>query len=99
MILLASVLIVTVAISRSRSSALAAIGCVTKTRGFGRSPQPPHDAGDAVDRALRAVGNGAGGVEHAEHHRDAALARERGQMRGRAAELGHHARHAIEDVA
>ena len=30
---------------------------------------------DKIDRALRAVGNALGGVEHAEHHRNAALAR------------------------
>ena len=48
---------------------------------FARSPEPPHDAGNAVDGALCAVRNLARGVEHAQHHRDASLARERSQMR------------------
>jgi hypothetical protein len=40
-----------------------------------------------------------GRVEHAEHHRDAALTRERGEVRGRAAELRYHAGDARQDVA
>ena len=87
-----------VATLRRRSIALLATGWVTKMR-RSASADPPHDAGDAVDRDLRAVRDAAGGVEHAEHHRDAALARERGEMRGRAAELGDHAGDARQHVA
>src|SRR6266849_112818 len=47
------------------------------------SAQPAHDAGDAVDRHLRAVRNLLRRVQHAEHHGDATLAGERGQVRGR----------------
>src|SRR5882724_2946557 len=63
------------------------------------SAQPPHGAGDAVDRDLRSVRDAARRVEHAEHHRDAALARERGEVRGRAAKLRHHTRNARQDMA
>ena len=63
------------------------------------SGEPSHDAGDAVDRDLRAVGNAPRRVEHAEHHRDAALARQRSQMRGRAAKLGDDAGDPRQDVA
>ena len=86
------------AAGRARSSAT---GWVTKIAvgRSGRISDPPHDAGDAVDRDLRAVRNALRGVEHAEHHRNAALARERSEMRGRAAELGHHAGDARQHVA
>src|SRR6516225_1627566 len=52
--------------------------------------EPPHDAGDAVDRNLRAVGNAPRGIKYAEHRGDAALARQRSKMRGRAAKRGDH---------
>src|SRR5689334_19276970 len=63
------------------------------------SAQPPYDAGDAVDRDLRAIRDVARRVEHPEHHRNAALARERRQVRGRAAEFRHDARDARQDMA
>src|ERR1700722_17385927 len=61
--------------------------------------QPAYDAGDAVDRDLRAVGNLERRVEDAEHHRDSPFAGKRSQVRGRAAELRHHAGHARQDLA
>src|ERR1700720_4470539 len=61
--------------------------------------EPPHDAGDAVDRNLRAVGNAPRGIEYAEHRGDAALARQRSKMRGRAAKLGDDAADTRQDVA
>src|SRR6516162_10157451 len=97
MIRLESGLTLTLATRRRRSIALRATGWVMKMRG--RIRYPPHDAGDAVDRDLRAVRDAAGGVEHAEHHGDAALARERGEMRGGTAELGDHAGDARQHVA
>src|SRR6516165_11452843 len=60
--------------------------------------EPAHDTGDAVDRDLRPVRYPPRRVEHAEHHRDAALARKRSKVRGRAAELGHHAGDARQDM-
>ena len=61
--------------------------------------EPPHNAGDAVDRNLRAVGNAPRGVKYAEHRGDAALARQRSKMRSRAAKLGDHAADARQDMA
>src|SRR5207248_8782206 len=58
-----------------------------------RPPSPTLFPYTTLFRSLRAVGNAPRRVEHAEHHRNAALARERGKMRSAAAELGDHARH------
>ena len=62
------------------------------------SAHPADDAGDAVDGHLRAVGDAPGRVGDAEHHRDAALARERREVRRAAAAFGDDARHARQDV-
>ena len=47
-----------------------------------------HDPCDTVDGHLSAVGDSARRVGDAEHHRDAALARERREVRGAAAAFG-----------
>src|SRR5207253_4904943 len=94
----------TSAMLRSRSVALRAIGCVMNTLGRMEirravSAHPAHDSGDAVDRDLHAIGNAPGSIEYAQHHGNAPLARERCEVRGAAAELGHYARHAREHGA
>ena len=81
-----------VATWRRRLSACSETGWVTKMRGraafCGASREPPHHAGDAVDRDLRTVRDAPRRIEHTEHHRDATLARQRSQMRSRSAKLG-----------
>src|SRR5450631_2104395 len=94
----------TAATLRSRSIALRATGCVMKTRGRmgirdAASTHPAHDSGDAIDGDLHPVGDTLSGIEHAQDHRDAALARERSEVRRTATELGHHAGYAREHLA
>ena len=58
---------------------------------FTSSINPAHEARDAVDRNMRVFWNGCGGAGNTEHHRRPALPRQRGQMRGAAAQFGDHA--------
>src|SRR5438034_3291336 len=94
----------TSAMLRRRSVALRATGCVMNTLGRmeirrAASAHPAHDSGDAVDGDLRAVGDALRGIEDAQHHGNTALAGERCEVRGTAAELCDQARHAREHGA
>src|SRR5215813_8036596 len=64
-----------------------------------RLSHPTNDARDAVDRDLRAVRNATRGIGDAKHHRHAALAPERREVRRAAAALGDDASDAGQDVA
>ena len=63
-----------------------------------RGGHPSHDTRDAVYRDHRTVGNLLGGFVHAEHHRNAALTRERSEVGRAAAALGDNRRHSRQDV-
>src|SRR5947208_17104272 len=89
---------------RRRSIALCATGCVMNTRGRMKtyrsaSAHPAHDARDTVDGGLHAVRDALCGIEDAEHHRNATLSGERGEVRRTAAELRDHARDALQHLA
>src|SRR5487761_304854 len=64
-----------------------------------RLAYPAHHAGDTVDRDGRAIGDAPGGIEDAEHHRNAALARQRCEVGGAAAALRDHAADPRKDMA
>src|SRR6266567_4136807 len=88
---------------RRRSIALFAMGCVMNTRGRmgirgGASAHPAHDSGDTVDGDLYPIRDALCGIEHAQDHRNAALAGERSEMRRTATELRHHAGYAREHL-
>src|ERR1700694_5979966 len=63
----------------------------------GRSSYPADDAGHAVDGDRRTLRDAPGRSEDAEHRGDPALARERGEMRRAAPELGDDPRDARQD--
>src|SRR4029453_4686267 len=65
---------------------------------YSRSAHPADDPGDAVDRHLRPVRNAAGRIGHAEHHRDAAFARQRREVGSAAAAFGHDPPHARQEM-
>src|SRR5262245_32143711 len=60
---------------------------------------PANDARDAVDGDLRAIRNSARRIRDAQHHRHAALAPERREMRRAAAAFGDDGGDAWEDMA
>ena len=64
-----------------------------------QSIHPPHNTSDAIHGNRRTIRNAQRSIQHSQHHRDSALARERSHVRRTAAALGHHARHASQDVA